>query len=175
MRLEKMKLSSIVIRLKVMVADSFRLLIGILLFLLLFFLGSQSAFAATLQNAHITADTVWVASSSPYIVTENIEIKPEVTLTIEPGVVVKVDVSRSIVVHGIQSTNLFRLLQQKTIQLVETVTTTALPRSQLRVIGKVYGLLQRPADILNMLQLDMQGMPIGALEGIQVFIMKVER
>jgi len=101
MRLEKMKLSSIVIRLKVMVADSFRLLIGILLFLLLFFLGSQSAFAATLQNAHITADTVWVASSSPYIVTENIEIKPEVTLTIEPGVVVKVDVSRSIVVHGI--------------------------------------------------------------------------
>jgi len=42
--------------------------------------------AETIINSNITADTTWTLANSPYHVTNNIEIEPGVTLTIEPGV-----------------------------------------------------------------------------------------
>jgi len=42
--------------------------------------------AETIINSNITTDTTWTLANSPYHVTNNIEIEPGVTLTIEPGV-----------------------------------------------------------------------------------------
>ena len=47
----------------------------------------------------ITEDTVWRASSNPYLITENLIIASSTTLTIEPGVVVKL-AQASIFVDG---------------------------------------------------------------------------
>lgn len=68
---------------------------------LLLILGISSKVSAdTYIVANITEDTVWDASSSPYVVRENIEINAEATLTLDPGVVVKMTDGVGIVVYG---------------------------------------------------------------------------
>jgi len=50
---------------------------------------TQRANAETFVSGIIEEDTTWTLANSPYIVTGNILVKENVTLTIEPGVVVK--------------------------------------------------------------------------------------
>ncbi len=57
-------------------------------------------FAQTEVSEKITVDTTWTKSNSPYIVTGTVNIYPGATLTIEPGVVVKLDSSISIQIGG---------------------------------------------------------------------------
>lgn len=60
------------------------------IFLLAFFIfhGPQ-VFASTLVDTDITQDTTWTQAGSPFIVMASIKVFANVTLTIEPGVVVK--------------------------------------------------------------------------------------
>ncbi len=48
----------------------------------------------------IVADRVLKLSKSPYILTQNLEVRPEVKLSIEPGVVIKAEDFTAIVVNG---------------------------------------------------------------------------
>ena len=52
---------------------------------------SFSSQAQTPVSGGIYANTTWTLANSPYIVTGNVVVFPGVTLTIEPGVVVKFD------------------------------------------------------------------------------------
>ncbi len=45
--------------------------------------------APTEVSGNITEDTTWTLANSPYIVTETVQVLEDVTLTIEPGVVVR--------------------------------------------------------------------------------------
>jgi len=45
--------------------------------------------AATISPSSITSDTTWTASSSPYVLDNDTTIGAGVTLSIEPGVIVK--------------------------------------------------------------------------------------
>lgn len=67
--------------------------------IILFLLLGDTSHAATLFGGVINEDTVWTASSSPYVITENSEISSGATLTLEPGVVVKVS-GKEILVSG---------------------------------------------------------------------------
>lgn len=60
-----------------------------LLFLMNIF--SLSLFAQTNVSGGIYSNTTWTLANSPYIVTDTVVVFPGVTLTIEPGVVVKFD------------------------------------------------------------------------------------
>jgi hypothetical protein len=60
------------------------------LLLLLAFIGVNSTNAQTLVSGGIYTNTTWTLANSPYIVTGNIVVFPGVTLTIQPGVEVKV-------------------------------------------------------------------------------------
>ena len=51
--------------------------------------GSMVLFAQTPVNGIINANTTWTLANSPYIVTGNLLVSSGVTLTIEPGVLVK--------------------------------------------------------------------------------------
>ena len=59
--------------------------------LFLFFGFSQSAYASTSVFLGPATSTTWTIDGSPYIIKNNIEIPVGVTLTIDPGVVVKFD------------------------------------------------------------------------------------
>ena len=48
----------------------------------------------------ISTDTTWSVANSPYIVTSDVLVQIGVTLTIEPGVIVKFDSGISIIVDG---------------------------------------------------------------------------
>lgn len=48
----------------------------------------------------IISDTIWSSENSPYIVFESIDVWPDVTLTIEPGVTIKVYPEKFISVRG---------------------------------------------------------------------------
>ncbi len=54
----------------------------------------------TVVSGYIYSDTIWTLANSPYIVTDDITVVPGVTLTIEPGVVVKFDGPFELVVDG---------------------------------------------------------------------------
>ena len=56
--------------------------------------------AQTTINSNIVTNTTWTAANSPYIISANITVSANVTLTIESGVEVKFDAGRSIVVRG---------------------------------------------------------------------------
>lgn len=60
----------------------------------------QNIFAQTVVSGNITVNTTWTKAKSPYIVTGTVNIYQNVTLTIEPGVVVKLDSSVSIQIGG---------------------------------------------------------------------------
>ncbi len=60
------------------------------LFILLFISLTQLAYSQTQVSGGIFANTVWTAANSPYLLTGPIVVFPGNTLTIEPGVTVKV-------------------------------------------------------------------------------------
>lgn len=69
----------------------------------LFGLFCFSASASTSVGGIISSDTIWDAAHSPYILTSDIEIAPNVALTVEPGTIVKtIDrfTNRAIMVWG---------------------------------------------------------------------------
>ena len=55
-----------------------------------FVVPSPIVYAKTVVSGTITSNRVWTKAGSPYLVTDNLKINTGVTLTIEPGVVVKV-------------------------------------------------------------------------------------
>jgi hypothetical protein len=59
-----------------------------------------SSFAQTNVSGGIYNNTTWTLANSPYIVTDNIVVFPNVTLTIEAGVEVRFDNSKSIEVRS---------------------------------------------------------------------------
>ena len=61
-----------------------------LLLLLVFLSGFASAYAQTNVSGGIFSSTTWTLANSPYIMTGPVVVFPNVTLTIEPGVVVKI-------------------------------------------------------------------------------------
>ena len=48
----------------------------------------------------ITQNTTWTAANSPYIAISSVVVMPGVTLTIEPGVEVRFNAQRALVVNG---------------------------------------------------------------------------
>jgi hypothetical protein len=60
----------------------------------------QAAPADTTVGGPITVDTTWDVAGSPYIATSSLVVMPGVTLTIEPGVTVKFDAEKALVVNG---------------------------------------------------------------------------
>ncbi len=58
------------------------------------------AAAQTTVSTDITTSTTWTTSGSPYEVTTNIRVLSGATLTIEPGVVVKMGAGRSLLIEG---------------------------------------------------------------------------
>lgn len=75
------------------------------LFALAIFVGVFSfaprVFASTFVNANITENTTWVLDNSPYVVQNNIRVASAITLTINPGVIVKFDYGSSLSIKGI--------------------------------------------------------------------------
>ena len=55
----------------------------------------------TQVSGAITADTTWTTANSPYIITGDVTVNAGVRLTIEPGVVVKFNATRSLIINGI--------------------------------------------------------------------------
>ncbi|MBU4256113.1 MAG: hypothetical protein KKB04_02505, partial [Candidatus Thermoplasmatota archaeon] len=51
-------------------------------------------------SGYISTDTTWTLANSPYIITGNVMIDNNATLTIEPGVVIKFNGSYGIAVDG---------------------------------------------------------------------------
>ncbi len=68
-------------------------------FLLLFFFGGTVS-AATIVSDDITTSTEWTQDEDPYVVSTPVAIQSGVTLTIDPGVVVKFDHGASFGVYG---------------------------------------------------------------------------
>ena len=60
----------------------------------------HSASASTNVSGTIGTDTVWNTAGSPYIVTGNVVVDTLITLTIQPGVEVKIDSAKYIMVKG---------------------------------------------------------------------------
>ncbi|MFC1775668.1 right-handed parallel beta-helix repeat-containing protein [Patescibacteria group bacterium] len=71
-----------------------------LIFTAIFAVLPLSASAATYVSGTISTDTVWTASSSPYVVQGIVALDQYRTLTIEPGVVVKFDTGALLHAHG---------------------------------------------------------------------------
>lgn len=68
--------------------------------LILALLFTVTLHAQTPVSGYILSNTTWTQANSPYLVTGNILVNSGVTLTIEPGVVVKFDTTRSLQVDG---------------------------------------------------------------------------
>ncbi len=60
----------------------------VLIFFFMFFHGGVCS-AETTISSNIIRDTTWTQSGSPYIVTQSIDVYPNVTLTIDPGVEIR--------------------------------------------------------------------------------------
>lgn len=71
-----------------------------LLFSVLLSILASAPVRATDVGGQITSDTTWIRASSPYFVSSSVDVKSGVTLTIEPGVVVKFGESKVLQVNG---------------------------------------------------------------------------
>ncbi|MES2621708.1 MAG: hypothetical protein V4615_12735, partial [Bacteroidota bacterium] len=69
------------------------------LLLTLFFALAYSTYSQTSVSGGIYTNTTWAKANSPYIVTDTVVVFPGVTLTIEPGVVVRFDNSMQLEVR----------------------------------------------------------------------------
>lgn len=68
---------------------------------IVFYFSSPSrAFASTTIDTDVVADTTWTIRQSPYIVNTEITVAENATLTIDPGVIVKLDYGTNIYVFG---------------------------------------------------------------------------
>jgi len=56
--------------------------------------------ASTIVGGWITSNTTWTEANSPYIVTSNVLVSQGVALTIEPGVIVKFDLAKAMLIEG---------------------------------------------------------------------------
>ncbi len=63
------------------------------------FLAANTGQAATTVSGNIISP-YWTAANSPYIISDNIEVSPGATLTIEPGTVIKFKKGKGITVKG---------------------------------------------------------------------------
>jgi hypothetical protein len=70
------------------------------LLLISFLKGMQLTHAQTNVSGFISSNTSWSLSGSPYIVTGNMIVSSGVTLTVDPGVMVKFDQDKAIQVDG---------------------------------------------------------------------------
>ena len=61
---------------------------------------STAAHAATNVSGAIASDTTWTLAGHPYVVTGNVTVNAGVTLTVDPGVVVKFSADRYLYVNG---------------------------------------------------------------------------
>ena len=58
------------------------------------------AFSGTEVSGYVLTDTVWSLSNSPYLVIEELTVSPGVTLTVEPGVEIRFEANKKLVVYG---------------------------------------------------------------------------
>jgi parallel beta-helix repeat protein len=65
-----------------------------------FLICAATVFADTNVSGSITSNTTWAVSGSPYIVTGDVTVNSNVTLTIDPGVTVKFNNGRQLSVNG---------------------------------------------------------------------------
>jgi hypothetical protein len=68
-------------------------------FLIILLLASSPAIAFNVTE-NITQDTTWGTSGSPYIIESDIQVYPNTTLTVEPGVEVVIHVGASLIIGG---------------------------------------------------------------------------
>ena len=73
---------------------------GLLFSLFLLLVLARNVAADTPVSGPITSDTTWTLAGSPYIVTGGVLVMEGVTLTIEPGVVVKFDSGQALQIDG---------------------------------------------------------------------------
>lgn len=78
---------------------SFRLYFFIIILLGIFSF-IPKAFASTIVTTDIIADTTWDLAGSPYIIKNDIHLAPAITLTIDPGVVVKLSPNNILWIGG---------------------------------------------------------------------------
>ncbi|MCX5990765.1 MAG: right-handed parallel beta-helix repeat-containing protein, partial [Chloroflexi bacterium] len=78
---------------------SFAIVIGLLFSVLLSMLASAPV-RATDVGGQITSDTTWTKANSPYIVTSSVLVNEGVTLTVEPGVTVKFEALKGMLIDG---------------------------------------------------------------------------
>ncbi len=73
-------------------------IVSVFLFFSLFF--SKTVLAVTYVRGEINKDTTWNLLGSPYVILDNVKVNPGVTLTIEPGVIVKFNYKKKLTVSG---------------------------------------------------------------------------
>lgn len=75
----------------------------LILFLIMFFvfITASSPAMATDVSGTISSDETWTLANSPYVVTSNLLVEVDVTLTIDPGVVVQFSGNYAILIEGI--------------------------------------------------------------------------
>ncbi|MEJ2641245.1 MAG: hypothetical protein P8010_16895 [Desulfosarcinaceae bacterium] len=66
----------------------------------LFLLMTNSALAATIVTDNITSDTTLEKSGSPYIICSDMHVYPDITLTIEPGVIAIIAKDATLLIGG---------------------------------------------------------------------------
>ncbi|MCW3488502.1 hypothetical protein OMD50_00005, partial [Dethiobacter alkaliphilus] len=67
---------------------------------MLFMMGMVYGGQGESVSGNISTDTTWTLANSPYYVSGHVTVDSGVTLTIEPGVVVKFAESRALAVYG---------------------------------------------------------------------------